>query len=48
VRVGGLQEASKHSEYQRTPHTPDDFPDCPAGMQFAQELESSLLDKFKR
>lgn len=48
MRVGGLQEASKHSEYQRTPHTPDDFPDCPAGMQFAQELESSLLDKFKR
>uniref|UniRef100_A0A8C9F1Y4 POP1 homolog, ribonuclease P/MRP subunit n=1 Tax=Pavo cristatus TaxID=9049 RepID=A0A8C9F1Y4_PAVCR len=48
VRVGGLQEASKHSEYQRIPHTPDDFPDCPAGMQFAKELESSLLDKFKR
>ncbi|NXL92404.1 POP1 protein, partial [Alectura lathami] len=32
VRVGGLQEASKHSEYQRTPHTPNDFPDCPAGV----------------
>ncbi|NXC49557.1 POP1 protein, partial [Penelope pileata] len=48
VRVGGLQEASKHSEYQRTPHTPNDFPDCPAGMQFAKELETSLLEKFKR
>ncbi|XP_074997493.1 ribonucleases P/MRP protein subunit POP1 isoform X3 [Calonectris borealis] len=48
VRVGGLQEASKHSEYQRTPHTPNDFPDCQAGMQFAKELETSLLEKFKR
>ncbi|XP_053916055.1 ribonucleases P/MRP protein subunit POP1 [Cuculus canorus] len=48
VRVGGLQEALKHSEYQRTPHTPNDFPDCQAGMQFAKELEASLLEKFKR
>ncbi|KFV90094.1 Ribonucleases P/MRP protein subunit POP1, partial [Eurypyga helias] len=48
VRVGGLQEALKHSEYQRTPHTPNDFPDCQAGMQFAKELETSLLEKFKR
>uniref|UniRef100_A0A8B9BBG0 POP1 homolog, ribonuclease P/MRP subunit n=1 Tax=Anser brachyrhynchus TaxID=132585 RepID=A0A8B9BBG0_9AVES len=48
VRVGGLQEAAKHSEYQRTPHTPNDFPDCPAGMQFAKELEATLLEKFKR
>ncbi|OWK55942.1 Ribonucleases P/MRP protein subunit POP1 [Lonchura striata] len=48
VRVGGLQEALKHSEYQRTPHTPNDFPDCRAGMQFAKELETSLLEKFKR
>ncbi|KFV51005.1 Ribonucleases P/MRP protein subunit POP1, partial [Gavia stellata] len=43
VRVGGLQEALKHSEYQRTPHTPNDFP-----VQFAKELETSLLEKFKR
>ncbi|NXF02791.1 POP1 protein, partial [Smithornis capensis] len=48
VQVGGLQEALKHSEYQRTPHTPNDFPDCQAGMQFAKELETSLLEKFKR
>ncbi|XP_040443152.1 ribonucleases P/MRP protein subunit POP1 isoform X1 [Falco naumanni] len=48
VRVGGLQEALKHSEYQRIPHTPNDFPDCQAGMQFAKELETSLLEKFKR
>ncbi|XP_064010107.1 ribonucleases P/MRP protein subunit POP1 isoform X1 [Pogoniulus pusillus] len=48
VRVGGLQEALKHSEYQRTPHTPNDFPDCRAGMQFAKELEADLLEKFKR
>lgn len=43
-----MQEALKHSEYQRTPHTPNDFPDCQAGMQFAKELETSLLEKFKR
>ncbi|XP_054023380.1 ribonucleases P/MRP protein subunit POP1 [Dryobates pubescens] len=48
VRVGGLQEAVKHSEYQRTPHTPNDFPDCRAGMQFARELEADLREKFKR
>ncbi|KFU96263.1 Ribonucleases P/MRP protein subunit POP1, partial [Chaetura pelagica] len=48
VRVGGLQEALKHSEYQRNPHTPNDFPDCQAGMKFAKELETSLLEKFKR
>ncbi|XP_071410201.1 ribonucleases P/MRP protein subunit POP1 isoform X2 [Pithys albifrons albifrons] len=48
VRVGGLQEALKHSEYQRIPHTPNDFPDCQAGMQFAKELKTSLLEKFKR
>ncbi|KFP45232.1 Ribonucleases P/MRP protein subunit POP1, partial [Chlamydotis macqueenii] len=50
VRVGGLQEALKHSEYQRIPHTPNDFPDCQAKkrMQFAKELETSLLEKFKR
>ncbi|XP_062424310.1 ribonucleases P/MRP protein subunit POP1 [Rhea pennata] len=48
VRVGGLQEGLKHSEYKRTPHTPNDYPDCPAGIQFAKELENSLLEKFKR
>ncbi|XP_006028067.2 ribonucleases P/MRP protein subunit POP1 isoform X1 [Alligator sinensis] len=48
VRVGGLQEALKHSEYKRIPHIPDDYPDCPAGIQFAKELESNLFEKFKR
>uniref|UniRef100_A0A8C3TJI0 POP1 homolog, ribonuclease P/MRP subunit n=1 Tax=Chelydra serpentina TaxID=8475 RepID=A0A8C3TJI0_CHESE len=48
ARVGGLQEGLKHSEYKRTPHVPNDFPDCPAGIQFAKELENILLEKFKR
>ncbi|XP_034619247.1 ribonucleases P/MRP protein subunit POP1 isoform X1 [Trachemys scripta elegans] len=48
ARVGGLQEGMKHSEYKRTPHIPNDFPDCPAGIQFAKELENVLLEKFKR
>ncbi|XP_038246125.1 ribonucleases P/MRP protein subunit POP1 isoform X8 [Dermochelys coriacea] len=48
ARVGGLQEGLKHSEYKRTPHIPNDFPDCPAGIQFAKELENILLEKFKR
>ncbi|XP_032078555.1 ribonucleases P/MRP protein subunit POP1 [Thamnophis elegans] len=48
ARVGGLQEALKHSLYKGTPHVPHDYPDCPAGSQFAKELEESLLEKFKR
>uniref|UniRef100_A0A8D2KXT4 POP1 homolog, ribonuclease P/MRP subunit n=1 Tax=Varanus komodoensis TaxID=61221 RepID=A0A8D2KXT4_VARKO len=48
ARVGGLQEALKHSLYKRTPHAPQDYPDCPAGIQFARELERNLLEKFKR
>ncbi|XP_053105779.1 ribonucleases P/MRP protein subunit POP1 [Hemicordylus capensis] len=48
ARVGGLQEALKHSLYKRTPHVPHDYPDCPAGIQFAKELERNLLEKFKR
>ncbi|XP_074841774.1 ribonucleases P/MRP protein subunit POP1 [Carettochelys insculpta] len=48
ARVGGLQEGLKHSEYKRTPHVPDHYPDCPAGIQFAKELENTLLEKFKR
>ncbi|XP_067393163.1 ribonucleases P/MRP protein subunit POP1 isoform X1 [Emydura macquarii macquarii] len=48
ARVGGLQEGLKHSEYKRTPHIPNDYPDCPAGIQFAKELENNLLEKFKR
>ncbi|KAH0617542.1 hypothetical protein JD844_015902 [Phrynosoma platyrhinos] len=48
ARVGGLQEALKHSLYKRIPHVPHDYPDCPAGVQFAKELERDLLEKFKR
>nr|XP_056710449.1 ribonucleases P/MRP protein subunit POP1 [Euleptes europaea] len=48
VRVGGLQEGLKHSLYKRTPHVPNDYPDCPAGIQFAREVERCLLEKFKR
>uniref|UniRef100_K7G0N9 POP1 homolog, ribonuclease P/MRP subunit n=1 Tax=Pelodiscus sinensis TaxID=13735 RepID=K7G0N9_PELSI len=48
ARVGGLQESLKHSEYKRTPHIPNDYPDCPAGVQFQEDLESILLEKFKR
>ncbi|XP_064409906.1 ribonucleases P/MRP protein subunit POP1 [Latimeria chalumnae] len=48
ARAGGLQEALKHSQYKGTPHSPHDFPDCPAGIQFAREMESELLDKFNR
>nr|XP_028592254.1 ribonucleases P/MRP protein subunit POP1 [Podarcis muralis]XP_028592255.1 ribonucleases P/MRP protein subunit POP1 [Podarcis muralis]XP_028592256.1 ribonucleases P/MRP protein subunit POP1 [Podarcis muralis] len=48
ARVGGLQEALKHSLYKRTPHIPHDYPDSPAAMQFAKTLEKNLLEKFKR
>ncbi|XP_058034597.1 ribonucleases P/MRP protein subunit POP1 [Ahaetulla prasina] len=48
ARVGGLQEGLKHSLYKGTPHVPHDYPDCPAGSQFAKELEENLLEKFKR
>ncbi|KFZ61506.1 Ribonucleases P/MRP protein subunit POP1, partial [Antrostomus carolinensis] len=42
VRVGGLQEALKHSEYQRIPHTPNDFPDCQAGKKYSYLLDLSF------
>ncbi|XP_077207943.1 ribonucleases P/MRP protein subunit POP1 [Paroedura picta] len=48
ARVGGLQEGLKHSLYKRTAHVPLDYPDCPAGIQFAREVERGLLEKFKR
>uniref|UniRef100_A0A8C5RLN2 POP1 homolog, ribonuclease P/MRP subunit n=1 Tax=Laticauda laticaudata TaxID=8630 RepID=A0A8C5RLN2_LATLA len=48
ARVGGLQEALKHSLYKGIPHVPHDYPDCPAGSQVAKELEENLLEKFKR
>uniref|UniRef100_A0A8D0G980 POP1 homolog, ribonuclease P/MRP subunit n=1 Tax=Sphenodon punctatus TaxID=8508 RepID=A0A8D0G980_SPHPU len=48
TRIGGLQEGLKHSQYKGTPHVPNDYLDCPAGIQFAKELEKNLLEKFKR
>ncbi|XP_069778648.1 ribonucleases P/MRP protein subunit POP1 isoform X2 [Narcine bancroftii] len=48
VRVGGLQEGVKHSQYQGIPRFPDDFPDCPAGIRHIEETEKELIDKYKR
>ncbi|XP_061093098.1 ribonucleases P/MRP protein subunit POP1 isoform X2 [Conger conger] len=48
VRVGGLQEALKHSQSKGAEHFPHDFPDCPAGVGFLQEQEARLLDGYKR
>lgn len=38
----------KHSQNKSVPHFPHDYPDCPAGVQFQEEQEAELLDKFKR
>ncbi|XP_067834195.1 ribonucleases P/MRP protein subunit POP1 [Heptranchias perlo] len=48
ARAGGLQEGAKHSQYKGIPHFPDDFPDCPAGIQHSKETEKELIDKYKR
>lgn len=48
VRVGGLHMGLKHSQNKSVPHFPHDYPDCPAGVQFQEEQEAELLDKFKR
>ncbi|KAL4597369.1 ribonucleases P/MRP protein subunit POP1 [Arapaima gigas] len=48
VRVGGLQEALKHSQNKGAPHFPHDYPDCPSGMRFLQELEAKLCETYKR
>ncbi|KAJ8394600.1 hypothetical protein AAFF_G00044030 [Aldrovandia affinis] len=48
VRIGGLQEALKHSQNKGASHFPHDFPDCPASSRFLEEQEAQLLDKFKR
>lgn len=37
-----------HSQYKRSPNVPGDFPDCPAGMLFAEEQAKNLLEKYKR
>uniref|UniRef100_W5MUE7 POP1 homolog, ribonuclease P/MRP subunit n=1 Tax=Lepisosteus oculatus TaxID=7918 RepID=W5MUE7_LEPOC len=48
VRVGGLQEALKHSQNKGAPHFPGDFPDCPAGARFLREQETQLVDHYRR
>lgn len=48
VRIGGLNMSLKHSQNKGTPHFPDDYPDCPAGVRFQEEQEAELLDKFRR
>ncbi|EGW04063.1 Ribonucleases P/MRP protein subunit POP1 [Cricetulus griseus] len=48
ARVGGLKEATVHSQYRRSPNIPGDFPDCLAGVRFAEEQSKDLLEKYKR
>nr|XP_010586723.1 ribonucleases P/MRP protein subunit POP1 isoform X1 [Loxodonta africana] len=48
ARVGGLKEGLVHSQYKRSPNIPGDFPDCPAGIRFAEEQAKNLLEKYKR
>ncbi|KAM6214387.1 ribonucleases P/MRP protein subunit POP1 [Rhynchocyon petersi] len=48
ARVGGLKEGLVHSQYKRSPNIPGDFPDCPAGIVFADEQATNLLEKYKR
>ncbi|XP_067887249.1 ribonucleases P/MRP protein subunit POP1 isoform X2 [Heterodontus francisci] len=48
ARAGGLQEGVKHSQYKGLPRFPDDFPDCPAGIQHSEETEKELMGKYKR
>ncbi|XP_014405686.1 PREDICTED: ribonucleases P/MRP protein subunit POP1 [Myotis brandtii] len=48
ARVGGLKETVVHSQYKRSPSIPGDFPDCSAGILFAEEQAKNLLEKYKR
>ncbi|XP_053571212.1 ribonucleases P/MRP protein subunit POP1 [Bombina bombina] len=48
VRVGGRLQELQHSQYMGAPYSPNDFPDCPAGVLSGKEMEKSLLDKYKR
>ncbi|XP_016053956.1 PREDICTED: ribonucleases P/MRP protein subunit POP1 [Miniopterus natalensis] len=48
ARVGGLKETLVHSQYQRSPCVPGDFPDCAAGILFAEDQAENLLEKYKR
>lgn len=48
ARVGGLKEAAVHSQYRRSPNIPGDFPDCQAGVLFAEDQAKDLLEKYRR
>lgn len=48
VHISGLHLSLKHSQNKGEPHFPHDYPDCPAGVEFQEEKEAELLDKFKR
>ncbi|XP_054446283.1 ribonucleases P/MRP protein subunit POP1 [Pteronotus mesoamericanus] len=48
ARAGGLKEARVHSQYKKSPYIPGDFPDCSAGILFAEEQARNLLEKYKR
>lgn len=48
ARVGGLKEATVHSQYRRSPNIPGDFPDCRAGVLFAEDQAKDLLEKYRR
>ncbi|XP_078397233.1 ribonucleases P/MRP protein subunit POP1 [Cetorhinus maximus] len=48
ARAGGLQEGAKHTQYKGLPHFPDDFPDCPAGIQHSEETEKELIGIYKK
>lgn len=37
-----------HSQYRRSPTIPGDFPDCQAGVLFAEDQARDLLEKYKR
>ncbi|KAK1331939.1 hypothetical protein QTO34_007616 [Cnephaeus nilssonii] len=45
---GRLKGDGVHSQYKRSPFTPGDFPDCSAGVLFAEEQAKDLLEKYKR
>ncbi|XP_005368194.1 ribonucleases P/MRP protein subunit POP1 [Microtus ochrogaster] len=48
ARVGGLKETTVHSQYRRSPNIPGDFPDCLAGVLFAEDQAKDLLESYKR
>ncbi|XP_036987017.2 ribonucleases P/MRP protein subunit POP1 isoform X1 [Artibeus jamaicensis] len=48
ARAGGLKEARVHAQYRGSPDIPGDFPDCSAGLLFAEEQANNLLEKYKR